>query len=87
MRKHVHGDPVQLLESGAVIYTADVSILRGPVEDGATWLTDPCRVDVCTVALQRIPRCDSQSQYHSAKTELGKRLLSPNHLLYRQHRC
>merc|ERR1712232_44349 len=63
IRKHLHGDPIQLLESGALIYTADVSILRGPLEDGATWLTDPARVDVCTVALQRNPRCDDQGQY------------------------
>jgi hypothetical protein len=63
MRRHLHGDPVRLLESGALIYTVDVNILRGPIEGGAIWLPDPGRVDVCTVALQRNPRCDDQGQY------------------------
>jgi hypothetical protein len=63
MPRHVHADPIRLLELGSVLYTSDVNIIRDPIEDGASWLSNPGRVDVFTVALQRNPRCDKQGQY------------------------
>jgi len=63
MPRHLHAEPTRLLESGAVIYTSDVSILRGPVEEGAAWLASPAQIEVLSVALLRQPRCDDQAQY------------------------
>lgn len=63
MPRHLHADPVQALEEGAVIYTNDVSILRGPIEGGAVWLDDAPLIDVLWVSLQRNPRSDDQGQY------------------------
>jgi len=63
MPKQLHADPGAALEAGALLYTADVTILRGPLEEGAQWVQDGPRVDVITVALQRHPRCDDQGQY------------------------
>lgn len=63
MPRHLHMDPTKLLESGAVISTADITVVRGPVEAGAFWLAEPALVQVFTVALQRHPRCDEQGQY------------------------
>lgn len=63
MPRHLHGDPAQALEAGGLIYTADVQILRGPMEAGAPWLRERPRMDVITVGIQRHPRCDDQGQY------------------------
>lgn len=63
MPRHLHADPVQALEDGALIYTTDVAILRGRLQDGASWLEDAPVVDVLWVALQRNPRGDDQGQY------------------------
>lgn len=63
MPRQLHGAPTKLLEQGAVIHTSDVSILRGPVEEGAPWLPTPTTIEVLTVALLRHPRCDDQAQY------------------------
>lgn len=74
MSRHAHVDPTQAMESGAVLHTADVTILRGPVEMGATWLEDAPRIDVLTVAIQRHPRIDDQGQYAriSEKAQLAE---------------
>jgi len=63
MPRHLHSDPGAALHAGNVIYTTDVTILRGPLEAGAEWLHDAPRIDVISVALQRHPRCDDQGQY------------------------
>jgi len=63
MPRHLHTDPVQALDAGGLIYTTDVSVLRGPLQDGAPWLADAPLVDVLWVALQRNPRSDDQGQY------------------------
>eukprot|EP00441_Pelagodinium_beii_P041741 CAMPEP_0197627702 /NCGR_PEP_ID=MMETSP1338-20131121/6239_1 /TAXON_ID=43686 ORGANISM="Pelagodinium beii, Strain RCC1491" /NCGR_SAMPLE_ID=MMETSP1338 /ASSEMBLY_ACC=CAM_ASM_000754 /LENGTH=470 /DNA_ID=CAMNT_0043198495 /DNA_START=102 /DNA_END=1514 /DNA_ORIENTATION=+ len=62
MQRQLHMEPNTAL-SGCVIHTADVSILRGPVEEGAQWLEAPACVDVLTAGIQRRPRCDEQGQY------------------------
>jgi hypothetical protein len=56
---------VQLLGSGAVLCCSDVTVLRGPLEDGAQWLSpdqSTC-IDVLTVALPRAAHVDTQGQY------------------------
>lgn len=63
MPKHIHADPIQSLDAGDIIYTTDVSMLRGPLCDGAPWLKDVPVFDVLWAALQRTPRCDDQGQY------------------------
>eukprot|EP00928_Gymnodinium_smaydae_P025867 TRINITY_DN20483_c0_g1_i1.p1 TRINITY_DN20483_c0_g1~~TRINITY_DN20483_c0_g1_i1.p1 ORF type:complete len:509 (+),score=65.28 TRINITY_DN20483_c0_g1_i1:74-1600(+) len=61
--RQLHKDPLQALNAGAVLHTTNVSVLRGPIEDGAIWLQDPVEIDVLLVAIQRHPRCDDQGQY------------------------
>lgn len=63
MPRQLHADPARLLDSGAVLSTSDVAILRGPLDLGAPWLREPSRIEVFTVALPRHPRCDDQQQY------------------------
>jgi hypothetical protein len=63
MHKHLHSDPVEALDAGGLIYTTDVAMLRGPLRDGAPWLSDVPLLDVIWVALQRNPRSDDQGQY------------------------
>lgn len=63
MRRHIHASPLDAWARGDFVYTSDVTILRGPVEEGAAWLEDAPRIDVITVGLQRHPRSDDQGQY------------------------
>eukprot|EP00747_Dinoflagellata_sp_TGD_P181352 gnl/TRDRNA2_/TRDRNA2_35160_c0_seq1.p1 gnl/TRDRNA2_/TRDRNA2_35160_c0~~gnl/TRDRNA2_/TRDRNA2_35160_c0_seq1.p1 ORF type:complete len:390 (-),score=50.06 gnl/TRDRNA2_/TRDRNA2_35160_c0_seq1:20-1189(-) len=63
MNRHIHTDALHALEAGGLVYTRDVTILRGPMEDGARWLSDAPRLDVLWVSLQRSPRVDDQGQY------------------------
>lgn len=63
MQKHIHAEPQAAVDAGGLIYTSDVAILRGPLEDGAQWLSDMPRVDVLWVSLQRSPKKDAQGQY------------------------
>mmetsp|Transcript_119306 Transcript_119306/g.210943 ORF Transcript_119306/g.210943 Transcript_119306/m.210943 type:complete len:477 (-) Transcript_119306:45-1475(-) len=63
MQRHLHAEPVQALDSGGVICTHDVSIVRGPLEGGAVWLDQAPLIDVLWVSLQRNPRQDDQGQY------------------------
>jgi len=63
MPRHLHADPAQSLEAGALIYTTDVQVLRGPMEAGAPWLEQRPRMDIIAVGIQRHPRCDDQGQY------------------------
>ena len=53
MKKHIHAEPQAAVDAGGLIYTADVAILRGPLEDGAQWLPEMPRVDVLWVSMQR----------------------------------
>lgn len=63
MDRQLHTRSEDVLESGSVIHTADVSILRGPIEEGATWISDPVRIDVLTASIQRRPAFDRHEQY------------------------
>lgn len=63
MERHLHTEPVATLDAGGLIYTTDVSILRGPIQGGAKWVADAATIDVIWVALQRVPMSDSQGQY------------------------
>lgn len=65
MSRHLHIDPIEALKTGAVVYTSDVTVLRKPLEEGATWLREEetTQFDVLLVGLQRNPRCDDQGQY------------------------
>lgn len=67
--RHVHGDPARLLSGGAVLLSTDVTVLRGPLEDGAPWLSPEksTRIDVITVSLVRHPQVDDQGQYIRAE--------------------
>jgi len=51
------------IDRGGLIYTPDVAILRGPVEDGAAWFSDPPRADVIWVGLPPRPKHAEQQQY------------------------
>lgn len=73
MQRHLHADPVQALDSGGIICTHDVSIVRGPLEGGAVWLDQAPLIDVLWVSLQRNPRQDDQGQY--ARTEEKARVV------------
>lgn len=53
LEKHIHMDVCAALEAGHLIHTSDVSILRGPVEDGAQWLAEAPSIDVIWVPLPR----------------------------------
>eukprot|EP00933_Yihiella_yeosuensis_P033509 TRINITY_DN27207_c0_g1_i1.p1 TRINITY_DN27207_c0_g1~~TRINITY_DN27207_c0_g1_i1.p1 ORF type:complete len:536 (+),score=81.91 TRINITY_DN27207_c0_g1_i1:137-1609(+) len=75
MPRHLHQDAAEALDAGSVIHTADVALLRGPIEEGAPWLDGPApQIDILTAALQRDPRCDDQGQYAriSEKVEVAK---------------
>jgi len=63
MQRQLHTEPNAVLSSGAVIHTSGVSILRGPLEEGAQWHKTTSCVDIFTAAIQRRPRCDEQGQY------------------------
>eukprot|EP00927_Polykrikos_kofoidii_P059859 TRINITY_DN54980_c0_g1_i1.p1 TRINITY_DN54980_c0_g1~~TRINITY_DN54980_c0_g1_i1.p1 ORF type:complete len:544 (-),score=80.19 TRINITY_DN54980_c0_g1_i1:107-1738(-) len=63
MERHIHRDPCQALQAGGIIYTTDVTVLRGPMQSGAPWLGNAPQIDVISAALQRSPRCDDQGQY------------------------
>jgi len=51
------------LDAGGLIYTPGVPVLRGPLQEGALWLTEPPRVDVLWVALEPRPLLAEQGQY------------------------
>lgn len=53
LEKHIHIDVCAALEAGHLIHTSDVSILRGPVEDGAQWLGEAPSIDIIWVPLPR----------------------------------
>jgi len=74
MKKHIHAEPQAAVDAGGLIYTSDVAILRGPIEDGAQWLSDMPRVDVLWVSLQRSPKKDVQGQYsrHQEKAMIAE---------------
>ncbi|CAE8586918.1 unnamed protein product, partial [Polarella glacialis] len=55
--------------AGNLIHTSDVSILRGPLEEGAPWLRDAARIDVYLVALQRSPRFDEEGRHYASREE------------------
>lgn len=63
MPRHLHADPIQALDAGSLIYSTDVAMLRGPIQDGAPWLADAPLLDIIWVALQRNPKSDDQGQY------------------------
>lgn len=63
MPRHLHADPAKLLDSGAVLCTTDITIMRGTLETGAPWLLEPACIEVFTVALPRHPRNDEHGQY------------------------
>eukprot|EP00440_Ansanella_granifera_P065738 gb/GFBE01071294.1/.p1 GENE.gb/GFBE01071294.1/~~gb/GFBE01071294.1/.p1 ORF type:complete len:460 (+),score=67.72 gb/GFBE01071294.1/:1-1380(+) len=67
--KHIHGDVAAVLEGGSAIYTSDVSILRGNIEDGAPWLSDVQRIDVIWVALPRTARFDEGGQDYASEDD------------------
>jgi len=56
LEKHLHLDIEQALEAGDVLFTSDVFVLRGPVQDGAAWIKDATKTDVIWVALPRNPQ-------------------------------
>lgn len=74
MKKHIHAEPQAAVDAGGLIYTADVAILRGPLEDGAQWLPEMPRVDVLWVSMQRNPKKDAQGQYsrHQEKAMIAE---------------
>lgn len=81
MPRHLHADAHKVVDDGEVIHTADVTVLRGPVEDGALWLSDAPRLDILWVALQRSPRLDGRGEYMCIKekaqaTELVERVFA-----------
>lgn len=63
MQKQIHAPLKDAIESGGLIYTPDVAILRGPVEEGAMWLPKYPRTDVIWAGVQRHPKIEEQGQY------------------------
>jgi len=44
------------LSDGAIIYTSDVGILRGPIKEGAAWARKPAKVDVIWIPVDGFPQ-------------------------------
>merc|ERR1711924_480372 len=60
--RHVHEDPLELLTDGGVIYTPNVSILRGSVDDGFPWL--PAAQTACDIICCAIARQPARKEYN-----------------------
>jgi hypothetical protein len=60
--RHVHEDPIELLNDGGVIYTPNVSILRGTVDEGFPWL--PAAQTACDIICCAIARQPARKEYN-----------------------
>jgi len=63
MPRQIHAPLKDAIEAGGLIYTPDVAVLRGPVEEGAMWLPKYPRTDVIWAGVQRHPKIEEQGQY------------------------
>jgi hypothetical protein len=63
MQRQIHAPLKDAIESGGLVYTPDVAVLRGPVEEGAMWLPKYPRTDVLWAGVQRHPKIEEQGQY------------------------
>jgi len=63
MERQIHSQLSTLEEEGHAIYTSDVSLLRGPLEEGAPWLPKAHRMDVIWLNLQRSPAVSEKDHY------------------------
>lgn len=54
MERELQMPAVAALERG-LIYTSDVGLLRGPVQDGAPWLRSPLKLDVIWITVPSFP--------------------------------
>jgi hypothetical protein len=58
------GGPIgESLDSGSVIATSGVGVLRGPIESGAPWLEDPPKVDIFWVAIEPRVQFGTEEDY------------------------
>jgi len=62
MERQIHS-PLSTLEEDVAVYTSDVSLLRGPLEEGAPWLPQAQRMDVIWLNLQRNPDVSEKDHY------------------------
>lgn len=51
------------IDMGGLIYTPNVGVLRGPLDEGALWFREAPRTDVIWIGLPPRPRLAEQSQY------------------------
>lgn len=63
MQRQIHTPLKDAIESGGLVYTPDVAVFRGPVEEGAEWLPKYPRTDVLWAGVQRHPKMEQQGQY------------------------
>lgn len=60
--RHVHGDPLELLTEGGLIYTPNVAVLRGAADDGFPWL--PAAQTACDIICCTIPRQPARKEHN-----------------------
>ncbi|CAJ1362801.1 unnamed protein product [Effrenium voratum] len=72
MERQIHSE-LALVEDDHVIYTSDVCLLRGPLEEGSPWLS-PERIDVVWAKVQRSPRLDEKHYMDKADEASMSRL-------------
>lgn len=62
---------VDAIDRGDVICTASVGLLRGPLDEGAQWYSEPPRFDVLWAGLPPWPHVADQSQYAGENDRLA----------------
>eukprot|EP00930_Biecheleria_cincta_P055850 TRINITY_DN42101_c0_g1_i1.p1 TRINITY_DN42101_c0_g1~~TRINITY_DN42101_c0_g1_i1.p1 ORF type:complete len:424 (-),score=63.83 TRINITY_DN42101_c0_g1_i1:126-1397(-) len=82
IQKHIHVDLDTVLEAGGVVHTTDVSVLRGPLKDGASWFVEAPNVDVFWVGLQRNPCHDEFGQGYADIADKARMKDTLEHLVH-----
>jgi len=63
MESDINAPLEDAIDMGGLIYTPGVGVLRGPLDEGALWFSDPPRADVIWIGLLPRPQHAEQGQY------------------------
>lgn len=69
MESDIHAPLDETMKEGGIIYTSDVGILRGSLEEGAKWLDRPPKVDVIWIGLPSHPTMLADSEQYANESD------------------